>query len=231
MSSVSIIRLTDYFVEIIAYIVYAMKSAATNQLSYNQVRTDIQGLISKSEKTLKDKNVSLEDEENYDLARFAIFAWIDEMILASSWTEKGRWQTEPLQLRYYDTTKAGEWFFDKLSSLGHHQMDVREVYYLCLCMGFKGRYVSKNDELMLEALKTSNMKLLTSSSAGIPSFESEKHFPEAYPAADENISQETGKKHFSLFMIFSIAFPIMLYWVLFFIYEFVLDSFADKLIS
>ncbi|MBW1834922.1 MAG: DotU family type IV/VI secretion system protein, partial [Deltaproteobacteria bacterium] len=156
-------RLTDCFIELVAYAAYFLKTVAKRQPPFDQVKADIQRLISKSQESLNNGSFSQED---YDLARFAIFAWIDEAILNSSWKEKHLWQGEQLQRFYYQTADAGEIFFERLNTLGPHQRDVREVYYLCLAIGFMGRYCHEGDEYLLEQLKTSNLKLLTGSSVG-----------------------------------------------------------------
>jgi len=93
-------RLTDCFIELVAYAAYFLKTVAKRQPPFDQVKADIQRLISKSQESLNNGAFSQED---YDLARFAIFAWIDEAILNSSWKEKHLWQGEQLQRFYYQT--------------------------------------------------------------------------------------------------------------------------------
>lgn len=219
--------LTDCFIELIAYAVYFLKTVAKKQPPFDQVKADIQRLISKSQESLNNGAFSQED---YDLARFAIFAWIDEAILNSSWKEKHLWQGEQLQRFYYQTADAGEIFFERLNTLGPHQRDVREIYYLCLAIGFMGRYCHEGDEYLLEQLKTSNLKLLTGSSVGIPSLEKGELFPEAYPVeSSEVISKE--KKRFSTFTLLCLGTPVLLYSVLFLIYRFILNNVGESLLS
>jgi len=184
-------RLTDCFIELVAYAAYFLKTVAKRQPPFDQVKADIQRLISKSQESLNNGAFSQED---YDLARFAIFAWIDEAILNSSWKEKHLWQGEQLQRFYYQTADAGEIFFERLNTLGPHQRDVREVYYLCLSIGFMGRYCHEGDEYLLEQLKTSNLKLLTGSSVGLPSLEKGELFPEAYPVESSEMISPKEKK-------------------------------------
>jgi hypothetical protein len=117
---------------------------------------------------------------DYDLARFAVFAWIDETILSSNWEGKSRWLGEQLQRRFYNTADAGKLFFERLNTIGPHQLDVREIYYLCLAMGFTGQYCNDGDEYLLEQLKLSNLKLLTGSSMGLPDLKRATLFPDAY---------------------------------------------------
>jgi type VI secretion system protein ImpK len=222
------VRLTDCFIELVAYVAYFLKTVATRQPPFDQVKGNVQRLISGSEDYLINGAFSQED---YDLARFAICAWVDEAILSSSWNEKGRWQGEQLQRLYYQTTDAGEIFFERLNEIGHHQRDVREIYYLCLTLGFTGRYCHKGDEYLLEQLKTSNLKLLTGSSMGLPSLERGELFPEAYPAEAGEVGPQKGKFRFSTFTIACLCAPVALYAVLFLIYCFVLSNVGEGVLA
>jgi type VI secretion system protein ImpK len=221
-------RLTDCFMELVAYVAYFLKTVATKQPPFDQVKADVQRLMSESEGRLREASFS---QEEYDLARFAICAWVDEAILSSSWNEKGRWQGEQLQLLYYQTTDAGEIFFDRLNALGPHQRDVREVYYLCLAMGFMGRYCNEGDEYLLEQLKTSNLKLLTGSSVGLPSLDRTDLFPEAYPADSGEFVPQKGKGRFSAFTLMCLGAPVVLYGALFLIYRFILSNVGETILK
>src|SRR5262245_16088715 len=80
--------------------------------------------------------------EDVTQAKYAIAAFIDEMILTSSWGLKDSWADKPLQLAYFNEFSAGEEFYNKVDTLrGSKKMTVLEVYYLCLALGFRGKYV------------------------------------------------------------------------------------------
>ena len=221
-------RLTDCFVDLVAYVAYFVRSAAQKQPPFEKVKADVQRLLSQSEECLQKDLVSRED---YDQARFAICAWVDESLLASAWQEKANWTREQLQRLYYQTTDAGEEFFDRLNRLGPQQSEVREVYYLCLAMGFAGRYHHHGDEYLLEQLKTSNLKLLTGSSVGLPSLERGELFPEAYPMESGETGPRLKRSWFSPFTLACIAAPVALYLVLFLIYRFVLNGIGENLLG
>ena len=222
-------RLTDCFIDLIAYVAYFIKSVDTKQPPLERVKTDIERLLSDSQECLRTGDFSKED---YDLAHFAICAWVDETILNSSWNEKNRWLGEQLQWVYYNTADAGEIFFEKLNTVGLHQRDVREVYYLCLAIGFKGRYHNEGDEYLLDQLKASNLKLLTGSSAAVPSLGAGELFPEAYSADEGDIGPARGSRlRFSTFTILCAGFPIVLYVVLFIVYRFILDNVGENLLG
>lgn len=84
-------------------------------------------------------------EPHAALAKYAIVAYIDEMILSSDWMSvKDVWSGRPLQLEYFNEFSAGEIFFEKLQGLrgtdNPKQLDVMEVFYTCLALGFKGMH-------------------------------------------------------------------------------------------
>ena len=82
-------------------------------------------------------------------AKFALAAFIDETIIGSEWTNKTEWLSEPLQLKLFNCFNAGEEFFKKLSQLRERireNIDVLEVYFLCLSLGYKGKYMMEAPE-------------------------------------------------------------------------------------
>jgi type VI secretion system protein ImpK len=77
--------------------------------------------------------------EEVEEASFALVAWTDEMINTSNWSAREEWKKEPLQLTLYRTVRAGNEFFDHLRGLRPQQNSAREVYFLCLALGFRGQ--------------------------------------------------------------------------------------------
>ncbi len=73
--------------------------------------------------------------------RFALVAWADEMILKSGWSGRDDWQREPLQVQLFRTNRAGNEFYDHLARLRADQIAPREIYFLCLLLGFEGQYM------------------------------------------------------------------------------------------
>lgn len=221
-------HLTDCFMETIAYVVYFLRTSNIKQQPFEQVRADIMRFLSHSEECVKKGAVSNDD---YDPARFAVCAWIDEAVLHSNWNHKQTWQKEQLQRFYYQTSEAGEEFFERLNKLGIHQRDLREIYYLCLVLGFRGRFINPGDEHLLDQLKASNLKLLMGSSVGIPSLERADLFPDAYPAEAVEIAAQKPRFTFSAFTIACLAGPVILFGVLFLIYRFVLSGVGENFLS
>ncbi len=220
-------RLSDCFTDIITYTILLQKKDGLEHIPFDQASSDIDRLNRDSELLFENSGVARED---YDLARFAVFAWIDETIMGGSWEGRSQWHGEQLQLKYFQTTDAGELFFQKLNTLGSHQNHVREVYYICLALGFTGQYCNKGDDILLDQLKISNLKLLTGSSMDLPSIKELKLFPESY-VVDHDNSAAVTKKGFSILTMAAFLFPVGLYGVLFLIYRFVLSNIGNTLIG
>jgi type VI secretion system protein ImpK len=219
------VRLTDCFIDLFAYTAYFIKSVAHKQPPYEQVKADVIRTLSESDQCLKRNVVTPED---YDLGRFAVCAWVDEMILMSAWQEKEHWKREQLQRIYYRTTDAGEEFFERLNGLGFHQRDVREVYYLCLALGFMGRYCKPGDEYLLAQVKASNLKLLMGSSVGLPTVEKTDLFPEAYQRGDELPVIQRPRWSLNVVNFVCLLGPLVLFGILYLIYNFTLNSISDS---
>jgi type VI secretion system protein ImpK len=92
----------------------------------------------------------------------ALVALLDESVLNSTGSSFAQWRGKPLQEELYGHSLLGEKFFDNLRRLlaqedGDELADVLEVYYLCLLLGFRGRYaVSSDRDLNTELHKVEN---------------------------------------------------------------------------
>jgi type VI secretion system protein ImpK len=102
------------------------------------------------------------DNEKINKAKFALVAFLDETIISSSWNQKDVWLSDPLQIRMFDTFNAGEEFFTELKDLRQRSSsnkDVLEIYYLCLALGFKGKYQLQSPESLRRIIDDLNMEL------------------------------------------------------------------------
>ena len=90
------------------------------------------------------------DSKKRDYIKYALVALIDEKILKlpEKWSDS--WRIHMLQLDYFGDMVAGERFYEHLDFLMKNPTvyyDVLEIYYLCLCLGFKGMYMYRQEEL------------------------------------------------------------------------------------
>lgn len=78
---------------------------------------------------------------------FAVVAFLDESALSCRNPVFADWPRLPLQAEMFGHQLAGEMFFQELQKVlsrpdSHEVCDLLEVYYLCLLLGFKGRYAA-----------------------------------------------------------------------------------------
>jgi type VI secretion system protein ImpK len=90
------------------------------------------------------------------VSKFALAAFVDETVLSSNFNLKEEWEKNPLQLEYFGESLAGNKFFEKLAAM-IKQVDVTadavEIYYVCMLLGFKGRYAVYEKEKLLSIMQ------------------------------------------------------------------------------
>jgi len=109
-------------------------------------------------------------QDDVQQAKYAIAAFIDEMILTSSWPLKDNWADKPLQLAYFNDFAAGEEFYNRIDTLrGSKKNAVLEVYYLCLALGFRGKYVDLQGMEKKKVLMDTMLREIRGSAPAAPS--------------------------------------------------------------
>jgi len=95
------------------------------------------------------KRLDMGAEEIY-AAKYAFCAAIDEFVLASpEFALHAEWERRPLQLSLFGDQLAGENFFHTLETQRAHgasRVQVLEVFYMCLLLGFQGKYALEGPE-------------------------------------------------------------------------------------
>jgi type VI secretion system protein ImpK len=133
-------KVRDLFSPLFAYglAFEQMNGPGQPQQSYAQVRREIAALWEELRAAALSQGMGETDFLN---AAFAPVAWLDETILKHpTWEHRNHWRIAPLQLHYYKTRRADEVFFERLAQLRPEQTELREIYYLCLRLGFTGQY-------------------------------------------------------------------------------------------
>ncbi len=94
------------------------------------------------------------------VSKFALASFVDETVLTNNFPLRDEWEKYPLQLEYFGEQLAGNKFFDKLKAMLKQLQvtaDAVEVYYVCMLLGFKGRYgVYEQEKLLAIMQKTAN---------------------------------------------------------------------------
>jgi type VI secretion system protein ImpK len=103
----------------------------------------------------KARNLGAATETSY-AARYALCALIDETVLATPWGSQSSWTTESLLGTLHNETRGGAKFFQILERMSENparNIDLLEFLYLCLSLGFQGKYaVMDRGSAELEAI-------------------------------------------------------------------------------
>lgn len=91
---------------------------------------------------IDDAEIHLGSTAEWQLAKYALCAWIDAQLIDAPWDGKGWWKDNCLEKKYFGRRDAHEAFFQRAqeaANLGNK--DALEVYYLAVVLGFRGFYV------------------------------------------------------------------------------------------
>ncbi|WP_137937469.1 type IVB secretion system protein IcmH/DotU [Chitinivorax sp. B] len=83
------------------------------------------------------------DFEALAAARYALCTMVDETVASTPWGGSGAWGSRSLLVTFHNEAFGGEKFFVVLQRLAQdpaRNIDVLELFYLCLALGFEGRY-------------------------------------------------------------------------------------------
>ena len=160
------------------------------------------------------------------MAKYALAAYLDELVLMSTLPIREAWASKPLQLEHFDDFNAGEAFYDKIDELRRNideptAQQVLEVYYACLCLGFRGKFNGRQGmekrKILIEQLAR---ELAAARSKDISSMA-----PNAMPR-DEKPPAERKLSAWLLPLSFAGAFV-----VLFFLFQSILGSMVSDMQS
>jgi type VI secretion system protein ImpK len=104
------------------------------------------------------------DSEVIRDARYILCTFIDEAISATPWGGGGVWSKRSLLVAFHRDVKGGEQFFQMLRQFGqeaHRHVDLLELMYICLTLGFAGRYARvEGGRAQLDELRERLFRLL-----------------------------------------------------------------------
>ena len=90
-------------------------------------------------------------------ARYVLCTVVDEAVVTTSWGNESQWSQMSLLSSFHNETFGGEKFFqllDRLSKSPVRNLPLLELMYLCLSLGFEGKYrVQTRGMLELEGIR------------------------------------------------------------------------------
>ncbi|GFO66907.1 type VI secretion system protein ImpK [Geomonas limicola] len=221
-------HLVECFLPLFNFQLRLLERLDAEQPEYPEVRAEVERLIGHSQEHPAHSVVSAKE---YADARFAVCAWVDEGILNSGWRHKEPWLAAQLQRVYYGTSDAGELFFKHLKELGAEQQEVREVYYLCLALGFSGRFCDEEAAWHLEQVRASTLKLLQHGHLAALDQEAPGLFSATRPVPADSPSLQRPRSVFLAPGPLCVAASLLLFVVLYLVYSFILNGIGNNFLK
>jgi type VI secretion system protein ImpK len=111
--------------------------------SVSALRSQLIGLLDAFAQSREATSAPASDLED---ARFALVAWIDEVVATSGWRNAPEWERDPLQAQLFGTRDAGLEFYKRMGQLKKPNAAALEVFFYCLALGFQGEYVGREGD-------------------------------------------------------------------------------------
>jgi type VI secretion system protein ImpK len=211
-------RLMDCFTGFFAYVGFLVKDPDMAQASFEAVRGDVEKLAGEAVACARRQNVPDKDVQN---AQFAACAWADEAILTSQWAGRNEWLKQPLQREYFDTSNAGEEFFQRLGELTpDEEVQVLEVYAACLAMGFVGEFFRSREPAKLQEVRRKSVELVVGGRG--PGMDAPL-FPQAYGSGERPGRGRRLWRRFDPWALVFFVLPLLVCGAVFYVYQHHLD--------
>ncbi|TWU23423.1 hypothetical protein Pla52o_29590 [Novipirellula galeiformis] len=92
----------------------------------------------------------LPNGDQWELAKYAIVSWIDDILVQSSWSHASWWQNNVMEVELFNTRLCFEQFFvNAQRAAGSPNRDALEVCYICGILGFRGLYADPQTAAVL----------------------------------------------------------------------------------
>jgi type VI secretion system protein ImpK len=148
--------LLDLYTELIATVLYLGRNSATSP-NIDQLSPILEQLLDRSQSQAAKNGVT---KDRWLAGLYPVVAWIDEQLLNMDWPGRSSWAGQSLQRRLFQTTLAGRDFFVRLEQLSPEDHSLREVYDLCLALGFRGQFFQPEDTDRLREIMDSNLNTM-----------------------------------------------------------------------
>ena len=120
---------------IISYVLEVLKRIGRNEsIDHVAEHQQIRELFTRSE-------AMLGQSEDWELAKYALVAWIDDILIETPWDGHDWWDDDPLEVHFWGYRNAYTKFYkDAEAAKSLSSKDALEVFYVCVVLGFRGLY-------------------------------------------------------------------------------------------
>ncbi len=158
---------------IFLHVLSTMEQVAAHQrVEPRQVQAEVQAKLRGAEERLSQGHT----REAWELARYALCAWIDDVMINANWDGGGWWENHKLEFQYFKSNEAGTGFFQRAKQAEQLiQRDAIEVYYVAVILGFRGLFALPESKFLAQQFGLPNtIEDWTRNTAGLLRFRSER---------------------------------------------------------
>ena len=117
--------------------------ARDENLMVNEERVKIRGWLDQAEGQLG-------HGPDWQLAKYALVSWIDDVLIDAPWDGRNWWKENALEVEVFNTRLRNEQFYMKAKEAGSiASKDALEVFYVAVVLGFRGLYRDPNAAAVL----------------------------------------------------------------------------------
>lgn len=86
------------------------------------------------------------EDRSWQLARYALAVWIDEVCLSVPWDGAAWWQNNILEMKFFQSRICNVRFFELAKqAASYRDREALDVFYCCVVLGFRGMYADPED--------------------------------------------------------------------------------------
>lgn len=118
-----------------------------------------ESIVSQAERTyiqnrFHEAEAQMGEKRSWNLAKYALTAWIDDVLIEAPWDGRDGWENNSLEFAYFQTRDRATEFFVKAEQAAElPNRDALEVYYLCVVLGFRGFYTHADAIYLADSLR------------------------------------------------------------------------------
>ena len=133
-------RLASAVDPVILYVLHSLQQLDNGQ------QLEPESLASGIQQRLAAGDARLGLEPQWCLAKYALVAWIDEMLVNHAWTGSQWWSNNVLEAQLFQSRICSVRYYELArEACKTSQRDALEVFYQCVILGFRGMYGPAGD--------------------------------------------------------------------------------------
>jgi type VI secretion system protein ImpK len=105
------------------------------------------------ETAIREAESQASDAATWNLAKYALACWIDDLLISSPWRGHDWWESNSLEFALFKTRDRATKFYVRAKEAAElPRRDALEVFYLCVVLGFRGFYTLPEVQIIANQL-------------------------------------------------------------------------------